>query len=355
MEEQFKNLVDNAKSILILLPTKPFFDQVAAGLALFLALREQKDVQIVSPSPITVDFNRIVGINKVTQEMGNKNLVIRFLDYKPDDIERIKYDLDNGQMFLTIIPKPAAKAPAKDQVQMSYSGVAADTVFLIGGMNDSHFPQLANKDLASAKLVHIGIKDVMLTGDKHPVSLARPSSSVSELVYYLLKNNGYDIDQDAASDLLMGIEDETNNFSDRDANADTFLAAADLMKRGAKRFSGTAPITPNNFPPGAIPNMSPSGMPQMPPMQMPQQPQMQPAQPMQPYPMPQMPNNFPGAPQPMPQPQSRPPQPKPKSGKPVDPPVQQMPEPGDENPEEMENAPEEWLNKPKVYKGTSVS
>src|SRR6266498_364205 len=182
MDEQFKQIVENSKSILILLPAKPFFDQVAAALGLFLALREKKDTQVVSSSPMTVDFNRIIGINKITQEMGNKNLVLRFLDYKPDDIERIKYDLDQGQMFLTIIPKPGAKAPAKDQVQMNYSGVSADTVFLIGGLNDSHFPQLANKDLGSAKVAHIGIKDIALSGDKHPISLARPASSVSELV-----------------------------------------------------------------------------------------------------------------------------------------------------------------------------
>jgi nanoRNase/pAp phosphatase (c-di-AMP/oligoRNAs hydrolase) len=71
MDDQFKQLVDSAKSILILLPTKPFFDQVAAGLGLFLALRDTKDVSIVTSTPVTVDFNRIVGINKVTQEVGN--------------------------------------------------------------------------------------------------------------------------------------------------------------------------------------------------------------------------------------------------------------------------------------------
>ncbi len=324
MDDQFKSIVQNSKSILILLPTKPFFDQVAGALALFLALREEKDVQVVSATPMIVDFNRIIGVNKITQEMGNKNLVIRFLGYKPDDIERIKYDLDNGQMFLTIIPKPQTKAPAKDQVQMSYAGVAADTIFLIGGTNDSHFPQLLDKDISQANLVHIGIKDIILSG-KHPLSLSRPASSVSEVIYYLLKNTNTQIDQDVAGNLLMGIEEATENFADRSATADTFLAAAELMKHGAKRFSSLAPIMPSHFPPGAIPGVAP---------QMPFAPTQIPGGFTQ---NPQVPRHNPVSPAQFPQQQA---------------PANSIEE---DSLESSQNPPTEWLSKPKVYKGTSVS
>lgn len=368
MDDQFKQLVEGAKSILILLPTKPSFDQIAAGLSLFLALRENKDIQIVSASPMTVDFNRIVGINKITQELGSKNLIIKFLDYNPKDIERVKYDLEGDKMvYLSIIPMPGKKAPAKDQVQLSYSGVAADLVILIGGTNDSHFPQISGKDLAQAKFLHIGTKDLVLQ-EIHPISVARPASSVSELVYYLLKNNNYEIDQDVASDLLMGIEQSTENFADRGANADTFMAAADLMKRGARRFASQSVITPSNFPPGAIPGVSPQMPRQMPRQgqQLPPMPYPQPGQ-MPQYPLPQIPGGFtqnPQMPRQMPQqgqsmPQMPMPQrPQPRQQKPVQLPPQQpmenMPN-EEENPDIDQNPPEEWLAKPKVYKGTSVN
>lgn len=380
MDEQFKSLIDNSKSILILLPTKPFFDQVAAGLSLFLALRGEKDVQIVSNAPITVDFNRIIGINKVTQELGNKNLIVKFLDYNPNDIERIKYDLDEGQVYLTVIPKPGVKAPAKDQVQISYAGIAADVVFLIGGMNESHFPHLANKDLSSSKLAHIGVKDVQLTDGKYPISLARPSSSVSELVYYLLKNNGYDIDQDVASDILMGIESATANLSDQGATAETFLAVADLMKRGARRFAAQSTIGPTNFPPGAIPGQIPQmpqgqqgPLPQLTPQQLEQLRAMQQAgfprpgqsqQTGQQYSSQQMPGGFTQNPQSarqLPQqgvqiPQGMQRQQRPKSqGLSV--PEEKEAQGQNENIEIVDeaNAPSDWLTKPKVYKGTSIT
>ena len=78
MENSFTSLIDAAASIVILLPTKPTFDQTAAGLALYLTLRDQKETSIVCPMPITVGFNRLIGVNKVVNELGNKNLTIKF-------------------------------------------------------------------------------------------------------------------------------------------------------------------------------------------------------------------------------------------------------------------------------------
>src|SRR3989344_5719320 len=100
MENSFRQIVEESKSILIILPNKPYFDQVAAGLSLFLSLRGSRNTQITSVSPMTVEFNRLIGVNKISQEVGNKNLVIRFTDYKASDIERVSYDIEDGQFKL---------------------------------------------------------------------------------------------------------------------------------------------------------------------------------------------------------------------------------------------------------------
>ena len=146
MENSFKSVISQSKSILILLPTKPYFDQVAASLSLYLALKEEKEVSVYSPSPITVEFNRLIGVNRITSELGNKNLVIRFTDYKATDIERVSYDIENSQFRLTVIPKLRITPPTKEQIELSYSGVSAETVIVIGGANETHFPALATKD-----------------------------------------------------------------------------------------------------------------------------------------------------------------------------------------------------------------
>src|SRR4030042_6185163 len=253
MENSFKNIIDQSRSILILLPLKPYFDQVAAGLSLYLALKEQKNVQIVSPSPITVEFNRLIGVNKISQDMGNKNLVIKFTDYKANDIERVSYDIEEGQFKLTVIPKQQANPPLKEQIDLSYSGILVDSVIIIGGANESHFPSISSQDFIDANVVHIGIKDISLTSGRSYLSFSRPASSISEVVFGLLKESGIYYDSDIATNLLMGIDESTQSLNSPSVNADTFSAVSELMKIGGKRLNTQAPLERSSYPVGSIP------------------------------------------------------------------------------------------------------
>ena len=253
MEHSFKNIIDQSKSILILLPTKPFFDQVAAGLSLYLTLRGEKDIQISSPAPMTVEFNRLIGVNRISQELGNKNLVIRFTDYRASDIERVSYDIENSQFRLTVIPKQRVVPPTKEQVELAYSGISADTVIIIGGANESHFPAISEKSLSGANILHIGTRDISLSSNKSYVSFSRPASSVSEVVASLIRESDLKLDEDVATNLLMGIEEASTNFTDSSVTADTFSLVSELMHKGGKRFSSQAIPRVGDFPPGAIP------------------------------------------------------------------------------------------------------
>ena len=260
MENSFKSIIDRSKSILILIPVKPYLDQVAAGLALFLALREEKEVQISCPTPMIVEFNRLIGVNKIAQDLGSKNLMIRFVNYKANDIERVSYDIEDGQFRLTVIPKPRIIPPTKDQIELLYSGVSADTVILVGGANESHFPAISSKDLAGVNLIHIGTRDISLAPDKSVISFARPASSVSEIVANLIKESALRIDSDTATNLLMGIDEGSNSFSSTDVSPDTFALVSELMRAGGKR-QPKQPIQKTDLPMGTIPQAAPTPQP----------------------------------------------------------------------------------------------
>lgn len=323
MENSFKNIIDQSKSILILLPTKPFFDQVSAGLSLYLALREPKDVQISSPTPMTVEFNRLIGVNKISQELGNKNLVIRFTDYRASDIERVSYDIEDGQFRLTVIPKQKVVPPAKEQVELSYSGISAETVIIIGGANESHFPAISTKELAGANILHIGTRDISLSSNKSYISFSKPASSVSEVVADLLRESSIKIESDIATNLLMGIEEASSNFTDPSVTAETFGIVAELLRAGGRRTSSQASARPTDFPPGAIPGQLPK------PFMQPIQPQGQPIQPKPTPTLTQQTNQQTKAQQ-----------------------LHQVQE--FEESEEPKEPPKDWLQ-PKIYKGTSIS
>ena len=256
MDNSFGSIINSANSVLILLPTKPFFDQVAAGLSLYLSLKEKKDTSISCPSPMVVEFNRLVGVNKITQELGNKNLVVRLVDYPAGNIERVSYDIENSEFKLTIIPKPGFPSPKKEQTNIGYSGVSADIVILIGGANKSHFPAItSSKDLAGAKIIHIGTRALSVSSESGIMSFAKPASSCSEIVADLIKEGGFVLDVDIATNLLIGIEEGSNKFSSSEVVADTFQTVADLMRVGGvrKQRSSHQNYQKEKFPPGSIP------------------------------------------------------------------------------------------------------
>jgi len=243
METSFSSLVDSASSVLVLVPERPYFDQVAAGLSLYLALRDRKDTSISCSSPMIVEFNRLVGVNKVTSELGNKNMVIKFLGYNPRAVERVSAEVEGSELNLVVIPKPGTPPPKKDRVIISYSGVSADTVILIGGANASHFPQIEGKDLLGAKLLHVGTRAITLGLGKEPISFAKPGSSISEVVATLINESGFSLDPDMATNLLMGIEEGSRDFKGPDVTAQTFEIVAALMKAGGNRIPQRAPTS----------------------------------------------------------------------------------------------------------------
>ena len=248
MENSFASIMSAAKSVLVLLPSKPYFDQVAGALSFYLAIKDKKEAAIVCPSPMIVEFNRLVGVNKISTEAGNKNLVMRFAGYKASEIEKVSYDVENGEFRLTVVPKTGFTTPKKEQVELSYSGISADTVVLIGGGNETHFPSLT-QELAGAKIVHIGTR--ALAGEGAVLSFARPASSVSELVAHLLEEAGLTLDADIASNLLMGLEEGSREFKGQDVTADTFETFAKLLRAGGRRTSQRPDRSA--FPAGAIP------------------------------------------------------------------------------------------------------
>lgn len=309
MENSLLTLIDSAASVLIVLPEKPYFDQVAAGLSLYLSILGRKEAAIFCPNPMTVGMNRLVGVNKISTELGNKNLTIRFTNYEATNIDKVSYDIENGEFKLTVAPKTNFAAPQKEQIAISYTGISADLVILVGGANDSHFPILASNELANAKLVHIGTR-TLETG-REILSFAKPGASTSELVANLIKENNLSFDPDVATNLVMGIEDGSLNFASSEVTPETFEIFAFLLREGGRRMPKVK-LSPMGFPPGSIPE--------------------------KPF----------RAPAPQKVPVSNP-----------EPVVEQTksPEPaeGIEKKEEViENPPSDWLQ-PKIYKGTSIT
>jgi hypothetical protein len=228
--------LEKANDIFILIPQNPNLDQVAAALTLFASLKNTgKNVNIACPSPMRVEFSRLVGVDKVADKIGNRNLVISF-DYVKDAIEKVSYNVEGDKFNLVVQPKTGQKPLNSDNVSYSYSGAAADLVFIIGSTRLEDLGPLyeAERKLFT-QATTVSIHRLNITPFAK-INLHNPqAASISEIVFELLNVLNLPPQEDLATNLLAGIDYATNKFQNPNVNADTFAAASQLLNSGAKR------------------------------------------------------------------------------------------------------------------------
>lgn len=234
---RFQKLLSEAKSVLMILPQNPSFDAVASGLSLSLALAKNSiSTTVACPTQMIVEFNRLVGVDKVRNDLGDSNLVITFANYPPDNIERVTCGIEGDKFTLVVLPKPGNKAPREDQMSLSYSGFLADLVIVVGANYPEGIGKFAQKkDVFQIENLTL-LANSSLAGWPRAVELIDASgSSISEVTYDVIEGSGLSFDEDIATNLFLGIETGTRNFTSQKVNPETFNKVANLLRRGAKR------------------------------------------------------------------------------------------------------------------------
>lgn len=232
----FQNMLKDAKSVLVLMPENPSLDAVAAATALSVALEDTgKDVTVAAPTPMLVEANRLVGVQKVTDLPDNKNLTISFQDYDAGQIEKVSYNIEDGRFMLVVSPKPGTTSPNKDQVIVGYKGIAGDLTIIVGAQNRNSLGKFAQKPELfgeGSKIVLVG--NTPAEGFTGVSELVNPqSSSVSEVVYEIVESAGLPKNADVATNLFFGLRAGSDNFQ-KGVTANTFTTASKLLNDGAR-------------------------------------------------------------------------------------------------------------------------
>lgn len=224
--------------IAILLPATPSFDSVASALALKLSLElSNKQVSIHCQSPMTVDLNRLVGINTISGSVGDRNLVITFPG-QTDLVDKVSYNMDTGELQLVVVPKPDSIIdPSKLKI---VSGAAVSDLNILMDVTD--LSELSGTEsLVNQKLVYFN----------H--SLDSNASSLSEITSELIKSQNLPTNSDIATNLMQGLTKATNGFTSSKVSKNTFETAVWLMDNGARHQDE---ISATSFPAGSIPTSS---------------------------------------------------------------------------------------------------
>ena len=238
--QELKTKLGTAQTVLLSIPTNPSQDVVASALALYLSIKQAgKTVSIVASSAPVVRDSHLVGLDKITEDVGGTNLVIT-LDVPENIIDKVTSNTEGGHLNLIIAPAKGAAPLTAQNVKFGYSGAAADLVMVIGAADLKDIGSLAEKELELFKIERIANISNQV-GSFGAINITDPSSSNSELVTALLKELALPLDVDIANNLMQGIESATSGLSSPNMTADTFEALAVLYRTGARR---TTPSTP---------------------------------------------------------------------------------------------------------------
>lgn len=237
-----KDLLDKSQEVLVVTHENPTFDSLGSALALYLGLSGLgKKVTVACPDPITVELSNFVGVNKVVNDIGQKNFVIS-LDYVDGSIERVSYNIEGDKFNLIIEHRPGFEPFSADKVHYSYAGAYTDLIFAVDTIHLGGLKKLYESDKSLfAKVPIINI-------DRHPnnsqygqINLVTPqASSTAELAAQILAALGIGLTADIATNLFNAVASATNSFQSPVTTPAAFELAAVCLKAGGRRFGKPA-------------------------------------------------------------------------------------------------------------------
>jgi hypothetical protein len=235
-------VLENAKNIVCFIHPQATYDAVAAALAVQLAGTESgRSVEIVCQEPMRVEYTHLVGIDRVQQSVGNRDLIVSFA-YNEDQVDKVSYNVDdaNQRFELVISPKSGAKTLDPSTIEFRRAGMSADIVLLFGYHALEELGEMYTKEkytIDSAFTVAITQSTIPAFAKLH-LTLQEEQLSYSEMVYFMIRQLQIaEIKDDIATNLLSGMEYATERFLSPNLSPRTFETVANLMRRGAQRYS----------------------------------------------------------------------------------------------------------------------
>lgn len=223
---QFRELLEHAKRVLLVVRANPSADGLAAVLALADSAKNfGKEVILASSEKIASD---LPGTAEFKENLGPRSFIIS-LPYIPGSIKKIHYGPEGNKFNLAITPGQGHPL-TPEGVEFSYSGASYDLVVVLdtpelavlGGLYEAekdiwqHLPVVnIDRNQANTQYGQLNVLDT-------------DAVSTSEIVFRLIRASGLPLSKSAAELLLTGLSAATAQFTQ--ANSGIFETAAELAR-----------------------------------------------------------------------------------------------------------------------------
>lgn len=237
-KQQSVELLKQAQSVLIVTGRQPSADQLMGVYALQTILSKvgKKSFAVVSDSfPAAAS---LIDTSKISRSLDGVRDFIVSLDLSHVEVEKLKYDVVDGRLDITITPH-AGNFTAED-ARFDHGSYQFDLVIVLGVHAIVKIDSLLEQNPTLFDGLHLVNLDYHRVNDNYGSVnyIDASATSVCEMLIGVLESVGQGmIDADIATALLTGIMSATNRFTTANTTAKALTMSAQLMSAGARQQS----------------------------------------------------------------------------------------------------------------------
>lgn len=235
-KQQVVELLRQAQSILIVTGREPNVDQVLSVFTLQAALNKMGKKSHAVITDALPDSTKLVDTSKISRNLDGVRDFIVSLDLAHVEVDKLKYDIQDGRLDVTITPAAGNFTP--DDARFEYGAYQFDLVVVLGVHRIASIDRLLEENPTLFDGLHL------INMDYHRVNESYGSvnyidtmaSSVSEMLIGTLESIAPgQLDADMATALLAGIMSATNRFTIAATTPKAMTVAAQLLSAGARQ------------------------------------------------------------------------------------------------------------------------
>lgn len=235
-KQQTVELLKQAQSVLIVTGRQPSSDQLMGVFALQSVLSKigKKSSAVITDSfPTSAS---LIDTTKIARSLDGVRDFIVSLDLTNVEVEKLKYEVSNGRLDITITPHAGNFTP--DDARFDYGSYQFDLVIVLGVHSIIKIDSLLEQNPTLFDGLHLVNLDYHRVNDNYGSVnyIDASATSVCEMLIGVLESVGQGmIDADIATALLTGIMASTNRFTTANTTAKALTMSAQLMSGGARQ------------------------------------------------------------------------------------------------------------------------
>ncbi len=234
-EETILQTIKQAHHVLVVADIKSTPSNGAAATALVSGLRQAGiQADFVANASLDASWSVLGSIIQPNLELPSEDFIIS-LNLSRTKVGQVKYKIEGDKLKFFV--KPNGGQFTEEDVELIFGRPPYDLIITIGVAAPEVLGEIYNQNSGlfyQTPIINIDCQvDNENYGQVNLVDLV--ASSTAEIVYDLFRALDWHIDADVATYLLAGLIYETKNFTNTKATPQVLVAAANLIKEGARR------------------------------------------------------------------------------------------------------------------------